>query len=164
MVLYPEPSLVSAVVRLALLLSLPPLDQAGGVVTRKADVTAAGGGTDSSTDASEKEWLGAEQQLHPIRQCHEERAVGADPVRTLSVVCIWKAAVSVKHCLTRVLHKNHTCTCEYINSKERCEKQLAFIKTPSREKPMRRSGRLRRCGESGFLFGGSTFPLPCSFL
>lgn len=96
MVLYPEPSLVSAVVRLALLLSLPPLDQAGGVVTRKADVTAAGGGTDSSTDASEKEWLGAEQQLHPIRQCHEERAVGADPVRTLSVVCIWKAAVSVK--------------------------------------------------------------------
>lgn len=67
-VFYPEPSLVSAVVRLALLLSLPPLDQAGGVVTGKADVTAAGGGADSSPDASEKERLGAERQLHPARQ------------------------------------------------------------------------------------------------
>lgn len=72
-------------------------------------------------------------------------------------------------CVSQTLsHKhvaqNHTCICEYINSKERCEKQLVFIKTPSREKPMRCSGRLRRCHESGFLFGGSTFLLLCSFL
>lgn len=67
-VFYPEPSLVSAVVRLALLLSLPPLDQAGGVVTGKADVTTAGGGADSSPDASEKKRFSAERQLHPACQ------------------------------------------------------------------------------------------------
>lgn len=49
---YPEPSFISAVVCLALLLPLPPLDQAGGMVTGKADVTAAGGGADSSSEAS----------------------------------------------------------------------------------------------------------------
>lgn len=57
---YPEPAFISAVVSLALLLPLPPLYQAGGMVTRQADVTAAGCGTDSAPNTSEEEGLGAE--------------------------------------------------------------------------------------------------------
>ena len=54
---YPEPALVGAVVALALLLPLPPLDQAGGVVSGQADVTAAGRGTDSAPCSSREEGL-----------------------------------------------------------------------------------------------------------
>ena len=57
---YPEPAFISAVVSLALLLPLPPLYQAGGMVSRQADVTAAGRGTDSSPDATGEEGLRAE--------------------------------------------------------------------------------------------------------
>lgn len=57
---YPESALVSAVVGLALLLPLPPLDQAGGVVSRQADVAAAGRGADSSSDGPGEEGLRAE--------------------------------------------------------------------------------------------------------
>jgi len=85
-VLYPEPALISAVVSLALLLPLPPLDQAGRVVAGQADVAAAGRGADSAPGASGEEGLRDERQLHAARQRHEERAVGADSVRTLSVV------------------------------------------------------------------------------
>lgn len=85
-VFYPEPALISAVVSLALLLPLPPLYQAGGVVSGQADVAAAGCGADPSPAATEEQWLGAEGQLHPACQRHDERAVGADPVQTLSVV------------------------------------------------------------------------------
>ena len=41
---YPEPAFVCAEVGLGLLFPLPPLYQAGGVVSRQADVTAAGRG------------------------------------------------------------------------------------------------------------------------
>lgn len=57
---YPQPAFISAVVSLALLLPLPPLYQAGGMISRQADVTTASCGTDSSPDASEEEGLGAE--------------------------------------------------------------------------------------------------------
>lgn len=89
---YPEPALVSAVVGLALLLPLPPLYQAGGMVSGQADVAAAGCGADPSPAASEEEWLGAEGQLHPARQRHDERTVGADSVQTLSVVFFQRGA------------------------------------------------------------------------
>lgn len=56
---YPEPAFVSAVVSLALLLPLPPLYQARGVVSRQADVAAAGRGTDSTPEAPREEGLGA---------------------------------------------------------------------------------------------------------
>lgn len=57
---YPEPAFISGVVSLALFLPLPPLYQAGGMVSRQADVTSAGCGTDSSPDASGEEGLRAE--------------------------------------------------------------------------------------------------------
>lgn len=60
LVLYPEPAFISAVVSLALLLPLPPLYQAGGVVSWQADVTTAGRWTDSSPDATGYEGLRAE--------------------------------------------------------------------------------------------------------
>lgn len=77
---YPEPAFISAVVSLALLLPLPPFYQAGRMISRQADVTAAGRGTDSSSDPSEEERLGTERQLHPTGQRHKERAISADPV------------------------------------------------------------------------------------
>lgn len=86
---YPEPALVSAVVGLALLLPLAPLDEAGGVVSGQADVAAAGRGADSAPRATQEEGLGAEGQLHPAGQRHGEGAVGADPVQALGVVCGW---------------------------------------------------------------------------
>lgn len=78
--LYPESALISAVVSFALLLPLPPLDQAGGVVSGQADVTATRRGTDSSPDTSEEEGLRDERQLHPTRQRNKKGAVAADPV------------------------------------------------------------------------------------
>lgn len=89
MFFYPEPALVSAVVGLALLLPLAPLDEAGGVVSGQADVAAAGRGADSAPRAPQEEGLGAEGQLHPAGQRHGEGAVGADPVQALGVVCGW---------------------------------------------------------------------------
>lgn len=86
---YPQPAFISAVVSLALLLPLPPLDQAWGMVSGQADVTAAGCGTDSAPDTAGEERLRAERQFHPARQRHKERAVGADSVWTLSVVFVW---------------------------------------------------------------------------
>ena len=77
---YPEPAFISAVVSLALLLPLPPLYQAGGVVSGQADVTAAGRGADSSPRATWEEGLRDERQLHPTRQRHKKRPVGADSV------------------------------------------------------------------------------------
>lgn len=56
---YPESAFISAVVSLALLLPLPPLNEARSVVSGQADVAAAGRGTDSSPDASWEERLGA---------------------------------------------------------------------------------------------------------
>lgn len=91
---YPEPALVSAVVGLALLLPLAPLDEAGGVVSGQADVAAAGCGTDSAPRATQEEGLGAEGQLHPAGQRHGEGAVGADPVQALGVVCGWVGRAS----------------------------------------------------------------------
>lgn len=69
---YPEPAFVSAVVGLALLLPLAPLDEAGGVVSRQADVAAAGRGADSAPCAPQQEGLRAEGQLHPAGQRHGE--------------------------------------------------------------------------------------------
>lgn len=109
LVFYPEPALISAVVSLALLLPLPPLYQAGRMVPRQADVTAAGCGTDSSPDASEEEGLGAEWQLHPTRQRHEERAIGADSVWTLSMVFFWGGGVMGGSNTYKDVTQNHTC-------------------------------------------------------
>lgn len=91
---YPEPALVGAVVGLALLLPLAPLDEAGGVVSGQADVAAAGRGADSAPRAPQEEGLGAEGQLHPAGQRHGEGAVGADPVQALGVVCGWVGGAS----------------------------------------------------------------------
>lgn len=60
LVYYPEPAFIGAVVGLGLLLPLPPLYQAGSMVPRQTDVTAAGRGTDSAPNTSREEWLCAE--------------------------------------------------------------------------------------------------------
>lgn len=123
---YPEPAFISAVVSLALLLPLPPLYQAGGMVTRQADVTAAGCGTDSAPNTSEEEGLGAEWQLHPARQGHKERAISADSVWTLSMVFklgggeeSYGESNTYKH-----VTQNHTCSqwCKLNRWKKKCEK------------------------------------------
>lgn len=142
-VFYPEPALISAVVGLALLLPLPPLDQAGGMVSRQADVTAAGCGADSSPCTSREEGLCDEWQLHRARQRHKEGPVGTDSVWTLSVV--WERNKWVGHTETEFwLHRaptNHTCTPVCINA-ARAEKSVkkhqsvSLIKQPL-ENPMR---------------------------
>lgn len=127
LVFYPEPALISAVVSLALLLPLPPLYQAGRMVPRQADVTAAGCGTDSSPDASEEEGLGAEWQLHPTRQRHEERAIGADSVWTLSVVFFFGGRDGygwVKH-VQRCHTKPHMQGCKYAVTDEKSVKNIS---------------------------------------
>lgn len=117
-VFYPEPSFISAVVCLALLLPLPPLDQAGGMVPGKADVTAAGGGADSSAEASQEEGLGAERQLHPAGQRHQERAVGADSVCALSMVCLrWTRTMLQK---TTRAHENASTFAKSVKSISWC--------------------------------------------
>lgn len=77
---YPKSAFVGAIVSLALLLPLSPLNQAGGVVSRQAYVAAAGRGADSASDDSREEGLRAQRQLHPAGQGHKEGSVGADPV------------------------------------------------------------------------------------
>ena len=57
---YPEPAFVCAEVGFGLLLPLPPLYQAGGVVSWQADVTAAGRGADSAPDGPGEEGLRVE--------------------------------------------------------------------------------------------------------
>ena len=57
---YPEPAFVGAEVGFGLLLPLPPLYQAGGVVSRQADVTAAGCWADSAPDRPREEGLRVE--------------------------------------------------------------------------------------------------------
>lgn len=120
---YPEPAFISAVVSLALLLPLPPLYQAGGVVSRQADVTAAGCGTDSSPDASGEEGLRAEWQLHATRQWHKEWSVGADPVWTLSVV--WREGddhMGGSHMYTHT--RTHTDTKEHKTTHANMQQQM----------------------------------------
>lgn len=93
------------------------------MVSGQADVAAAGCGADPSPAASEEEWLGAEGQLHPACQRHDERAVGADSVQTLSVVFLgWRRGLveverenvgrSYKYTVVTPtwLRQNHTCT------------------------------------------------------
>lgn len=131
LVFYPEPAFISAVVSLALLLPLPPLYQAGGVVSRQADVTAAGCRTDSSPDASRKERLCAEWQLHPTRKWHKEWTISADSVWTLCMV--WRSIMGWTHTYrdahTPTGTQNHTCThwCKYATTNEKkCEKNISL--------------------------------------
>lgn len=154
---YPEPAFIGAVVSLALLLPLPPLDQAGGMVSGQTDVTAAGRGTDSAPDASGEEGLRAEWQLHPARKRHKERAVGADSVWTLSVV-LW-----VGHTCTEERRKPqiHTRMQNAASEKKGEKHQLLSGKTSvtvwwklSWEESERYRSRRRECNEykSGFLW------------
>lgn len=165
---YPEPPFVGAVVGPALLLPLPPLDQAGSVVSGQADVAAAGCGTDASPDASGEEGLGAERQLHPARQRHQERAVSADSVRTLSVVLqreVGGVSLFVGYTRTQQQYRrNHTCTgsCRYAATGGGCVKKtsvsqkatLRQINESGCERNECKSGSLNVCFVCQVLYGG----------
>lgn len=132
---YPEPAFVGAVVGLALLLPLPPLDQAGAVVAGQADVAAAGRGADSAPGAARQEGLRAQRQLHPARQRHQKRPVGADSVRVLGV--IWRCqggeveeggshafSTGGSH-VRRDKPQRHACSDTNEKKKKTCEKNIS---------------------------------------